>query len=854
VLPRPGPLQCAVSGCEFNVAGRKPLLAPCGCENYVCGKCVEVWAAMPDPFPCPACGAAFVAPFEARDCPEVIGALLAVADTVSMKHTYVQLAWRWGVARGAGAIDWVDRVSLLHTLGQVAEQGALAAWPRRTARVASCEAVRRGVGCARRARAIALKRKGRLTPRTPVGWCPLAWLRCLPRSAVCADCERDGVERWATWVCKSLTCDLRPLCDAHTVAHQSYGHLLQVSRFARRRFSSRAASSCMCVPVRVPQRGLRAGRVRCVRCVPTLARQGTGPHSALASTPGMACLTHCSACTPAGHAGAASGGAAAAGPHATRACPACQSCADAHRRLGRSVIAADDAAAAADAAVAAATPALAAGVEHHWGLAASATAALEALEAARGKFSSEVHAQFARELAVLTAGRDALLASGEAAFAGKAGALATLQRRATSTVHDLRTVQASVAAAEGSPDPLRRLHVARMVASKLALAQQRPVVDVDTTLKLVPDGRCGVYPLGHLLTVDVDPGRSRLVLAGGPPDGAGAVVAGQTLVAALTLVRADGSAAAELPPEAVQVDALLSAQEGACASGLTGPAAGAGVGAGAGAGTGAGARAATGSGHSSSSSSSGGAQGTVAVQVGRGGAPGAWICTLTAPPAPPLSVLTLTARVGGLPCGGGSPLVLRYEPRPSQRIAWDVGAGTRRAISADGRVLVTLKPTIPHPNPHMHGRFIDEDDCFRGRSTLLRTGPGVALDIEVRLETGPTVSCPYGMIAACFTLGVGDVASLTKVDSSSRTSRVAFLYSLVDGSVNRSAGFYVAGGEFQVHVVVLHVRGPVLTVSAGPAAGPMTLQRGSWPIPPSFYVLCLERGRHYDSSVTLSVV
>ncbi len=45
------------------------------------------------------------------------------------------------------------------------------------------------------------------------------------------------------------------------------------------------------------------------------------------------------------------------------------------------------------------------------------------------------------------------------------------------------------------------------------------------------------------------------------------------------------------------------------------------------------------------------------------------------------------------------------------------------------------------------------------------------------------------------------------------------------------------GAPNTVHRVVLHVRGTTLTFSAGPEAGPVTLQAGSWPIPPDFYVL-----------------
>ncbi len=57
-----------------------------------------------------------------------------------------------------------------------------------------------------------------------------------------------------------------------------------------------------------------------------------------------------------------------------------------------------------------------------------------------------------------------------------------------------------------------RVHVGRLVASKLALARRRTVPHVDTTLELAPDCRRGHYPLGELVTVGVDAGRSSLKL------------------------------------------------------------------------------------------------------------------------------------------------------------------------------------------------------------------------------------------------------------------------------------------------------------------------------------------------------
>ncbi len=165
------------------------------------------------------------------------------------------------------------------------------------------------------------------------------------------------------------------------------------------------------------------------------------------------------------------------------------------------------------------------------------------------------------------------------------------------------------------------------------------------------------------------------------------------------------------------------------------------------------------------------------------------------------------------------------------------GGGTGRTISGDGATLTTTDP---------------QNYIFRGRSTVVRTGPGVSLDIGVRIATGPN-----GVSTGGETIAVGSVQELVPfVYKYSSNPGVAFHYNLYCGGVNKEHGnsdglYKFPGAHNTVHRIVLHVRGTTLTFSAGPEAGPVTLQAGSWPIPPDFYVLL---GWCYSgAAVTLSM-
>ena len=54
------------------------MMAACGCRFLYCGKCAAVAASLPDPSPCPLCGAEGVAPFEASECKVDVGVLVVV--------------------------------------------------------------------------------------------------------------------------------------------------------------------------------------------------------------------------------------------------------------------------------------------------------------------------------------------------------------------------------------------------------------------------------------------------------------------------------------------------------------------------------------------------------------------------------------------------------------------------------------------------------------------------------------------------------------------------------------------------------------------------------------------------------
>jgi hypothetical protein len=206
------------------------------------------------------------------------------------------------------------------------------------------------------------------------------------------------------------------------------------------------------------------------------------------------------------------------------------------------------------------------------------------------------------------------------------------------------------------------------------------------------------------------------------------------------------------------------------------------------------------------------------VQLAAGRARGAVSVTCTAPEAPPGSVLTLTARVGGRHLRG-SPLALPYRPP----LVFDAAAGEDRTISADGMTLTSTGGS---------GKF-------SGRTCALHTGPGVSLDIALRFDTG----------TPGFNSGGGDVVAVGGVDqlkptvfNFSSNPGVAFLYNLNTGSVNtdHAAGpLYKVTTPNTVFRVVLHVRGTTLSFSAGPGDGPdaVTPQPGSWTIPADFYVL-----------------
>ncbi len=108
-LPEPVPMQCAISGCDFTTRGRMPMVAPCRCGHIVCHKCLEVWAGMPNPAPCLACGAKAVAPFEVRECSPATGVLVVLVAQQPVKDGCVELVRGgvWWVGGWVGGCHWV---------------------------------------------------------------------------------------------------------------------------------------------------------------------------------------------------------------------------------------------------------------------------------------------------------------------------------------------------------------------------------------------------------------------------------------------------------------------------------------------------------------------------------------------------------------------------------------------------------------------------------------------------------------------------------------------------------------------------------------------------------------------------
>jgi hypothetical protein len=325
---------------------------------------------------------------------------------------------------------------------------------------------------------------------------------------------------------------------------------------------------------------------------------------------------------------------------------------------------------------------------------------------------------------------------------------------------------------------------------------------VDTTLRVRPDGRDPVFPIGVLVTADIDVERSEIRLDRPAPAG---LEEGSQLHATLTL--RDGTGAPSLD-DASAVDITVDVIESSTRDGASQGGASASSGAGAGAGTGA---------DTSSAAGSGASRGRVQARDVAGG-DGVHSVTITVPTAPIGSELVITVMVAGRHVSG-SPLCVRYLPL----VHWDASAGVQRVVSTDGCALTTTGPTSAN--------------VFRGRTQLLHVDPGQ--DLKFGLEvTGPTEM--YGL-----TIAIGEVPMLqgTVFEHSSNPGQ-AFFYSTYSGlgEVNGTAGFPKWSKGDECHVYHFHVRGGVLsnaelTVSCAKKGAPMAPLSSTWTIPSSFYLL-----------------
>ena len=147
-----------------------------------------------------------------------------------------------------------------------------------------------------------------------------------------------------------------------------------------------------------------------------------------------------------------------------------------------------------------------------------------------------------------------------------------------------------------------------------------------------------------------------------------------------------------------------------------------------------------------------------------------------------------------------------------------------------------------------------EGRIFRGRTHVLRTGPGVSMDITLEVTTGPSTSL-------C-SIALGAPASIVDQthDYASNTGQ-AFFLEAYHGGVNVPWG---QGGRYPVlqapnsrSVLVFHVRGTALTFSMGANGAAVTPQPGPvtgephWTLPSQFHLLvaCHNLGYSFKVSV-----
>ncbi len=483
---------------------------------------------------------------------------------------------------------------------------------------------------------------------------------------------------------------------------------------------------------------------------------------------------------------------------------------DDHVAVGHSIMPVAAAGAEAATALAAALPELQRGIAHHRAVRDQALTEQEAVTANRAAAVAAVRQRTAALAAQLQAVEAAVLAEVHAAADNKLRQATAKMASARSTVATLTTLVscAETALAPGAP-PAVVMHVLRSVGARLGVARDASVPAVDTTLELCLDDRVPVFPVGAVVTMGVDTNRSDVsVSTSGSSDSgdAAAVSPGGEVLAAVTLVRYDGSPA-DVAVETLCVTAVVAPRFVEPEGHAGGDSGGAGAGAGA----------------VGSSAAGAGLPVTLTKQ-----GPGVFAAALTCPAwsgalAAAGARLVVEARVRGVNLRG-SPAMLWV--RAPIAIAFDPAAGAGRDLCADRSKLRTTGRTA---------------ELFRGRTHVLRIGSGVSLDISLEVTTGPT--------AGDCSIALGAPASIVDntFDYSSNTGHAFFLHAFC-GEVN--VPYTTGGGRYPAlrapnsrSVLMFHVRGTTLTFSMGANGAAVTPQPGPvtgephWTLPSEFHLL-----------------
>jgi hypothetical protein len=151
-------------------------------------------------------------------------------------------------------------------------------------------------------------------------------------------------------------------------------------------------------------------------------------------------------------------------------------------------------------------------------------------------------------------------------------------------------------------------------------------------------------------------------------------------------------------------------------------------------------------------------------------------------------------------------------------LVFDPAAGKpiHRTIGGDGATLTTV----------VAGQL------FRGRTSVLHTGPGLSFDIGLELQcTGNSFAIALGGV---------DLIKANTYDYSSNTG-LSFFWNVPYGGVNTASYGKSTGHAKLQHpgTLVCHfrIRGNTLTFAAGPTIGSMVEQAGSWTLPNDFFLL-----------------